>query len=157
MYGGVKVSANSALVVVAVSLFFAAAAPATAADLGGECCADLEERIAELEATTARKGNGKVSLTVSGWISEAVFFWDDGTERNVYVGTNALEQDRFRFIGEAKISATWSAGYTLEIGVLGADSKAFSQTSTGTAELARRAQEQLVDQQQGLRQAPGGA
>ena len=27
---------------------------ASAADLGGNCCADLEERIAELEATTAR-------------------------------------------------------------------------------------------------------
>ena len=34
--------------------------PAQAADLGGDCCADLEERIAELEATTARKGNRKV-------------------------------------------------------------------------------------------------
>ncbi len=43
---------------------------ASAADLGGNCCADLEERIAELEATTARKGNRKVSLTVSGWVAE---------------------------------------------------------------------------------------
>ena len=33
---------------------------ANAADLGGNCCSDLEERIAELEATTARKGNRKV-------------------------------------------------------------------------------------------------
>lgn len=63
------------------------ATSANAADLGGNCCADLEERVAELEATTARKGNRKVSLTVSGWVNEAVFFWDDGTERNVYVGT----------------------------------------------------------------------
>ena len=47
--------------------------PASAADLGGDCCADLEERIAELEATTARKGNRKVSLTISGWVNEAVF------------------------------------------------------------------------------------
>ena len=31
---------------------------------------DLEERIAELEATTARKGNRKVSLTVSGWVGQ---------------------------------------------------------------------------------------
>ena len=73
------------------------AMPAAAADLGGNCCADLEERIAELEATTARKGNRKVSLTISGWVNEAVFFWDDGRERNVYVGTNSLEQSRFRF------------------------------------------------------------
>ena len=39
------------------------------------------ERISELEATTARKGNRKVSLTISGWVNEAVFFWDDGTEQ----------------------------------------------------------------------------
>ena len=54
---------------------------AQAADLGGDCCADLEERVADLEATTARKGNRKVSLTISGWVNEAVFFWDDGTEQ----------------------------------------------------------------------------
>ncbi|MBL8566375.1 MAG: porin, partial [Hyphomicrobiaceae bacterium] len=45
---------------------------ASAADLGGDCCADLEERVAELEATTARKGNRKVSLTISGWVAEQV-------------------------------------------------------------------------------------
>ena len=43
---------------------------AQAADLGGNCCADLEERVAELEATTARKGNRKVSLEVSGHVHE---------------------------------------------------------------------------------------
>jgi len=47
---------------------------ASAADLGSNCCADLEARIAELEATTARK----VSLTVSGWVAEQVMWWDDG-------------------------------------------------------------------------------
>ena len=55
---------------------------ASAADLGGNCCADLEERIAELEATTARKGNRKVSLTMSGWVAEQVTYWDDGVESN---------------------------------------------------------------------------
>jgi hypothetical protein len=39
------------------------ASPAKAADLGSDCCADLEERVAELEATTVRKGNKKVSVT----------------------------------------------------------------------------------------------
>jgi predicted porin len=106
--------------------------PAAAADLGGDCCADLEERIAELEATTVRKGNRKVSLTVSGWVNQAVFFWDDGTESNAYVGTNGLEQDRFRFLGEAEIVKGWSAGFIMEIGINGADSKAFSQESTGS-------------------------
>ena len=107
--------------------------PAAAADLGGDCCADLEERIAELEATTARKGNRKVNLTVSGWVNEAVFFWDDGTERNVYVGTNFVEQSRVRFLGEAKINADWSAGYILEIGAAGFPSNQWNQTSPGSA------------------------
>jgi predicted porin len=114
------------------------AAPAQAADLGGDCCADLEERVAELEATTARKGNRKVSLTVSGWVNQAVFFWDDGVEQNAYVGTNELEQDRFRFVGEAKISDGWTAGYVLEIGVNGAGSKGFSQDSAGTSSVSDR-------------------
>ena len=107
--------------------------PAAAADLGGDCCADLEERIAELEATTARKGNRKVSLTVSGWVNEAVFFWDDGNERNVYVGTNFVEQSRVRFLGEAKINADWSAGYILEIGVAGYPSNQWNQAGPGSA------------------------
>src|SRR5436189_5696977 len=99
---------------VAAGLLAGAATSATAADLGGNCCADLEERIAELEATTARKGNRKVSLTISGWVNEAVFAWDDGAERNVYVGTNSLEQSRFRFTGDPKINADVSAGFVPE-------------------------------------------
>jgi predicted porin len=90
---------------------------AQAADLGGDCCADLEERVAELEATTARKGNRKVSLKVSGWVNEQLLFWDDGIESNVYVGNNDQERTRFKFSGDAKIDGDWSAGYTLEIGV----------------------------------------
>jgi predicted porin len=106
-----------------------AATPALSADLGGSCCADLEERIAELEASTARKGNRKISLTVSGWVNEGVFWWDDGSESNAYVGTNSLEQSRFKFSGNAKISNGWSAGYTLEIGVQGAASNKWDQIS----------------------------
>jgi len=107
--------------------------PASAADLGGNCCADLEERVAELEATTARKGNRKVSLTVSGWVNESVMMWDDGTERNAYVGTNSLEQSRFRFQGEAQIAPGYSAGYTLEIGVQGHPSNKWDQNSPSSS------------------------
>jgi len=46
---------------------------ARAADLGGNCCVDLEERIAELEPTTARKGNRKVTLTISGLMPSLTF------------------------------------------------------------------------------------
>ena len=55
--------ATASAACLAVSL--AVAPSAISADLGGTCCADLEERIAELEATTSRKGNKKVLLTIS--------------------------------------------------------------------------------------------
>src|SRR6188472_995614 len=60
--------------------------PVKAADLGGDCCSDLEERVAELEATTVRKGNKKVSVTLSGWVVKYADWWDDGVETNLYVG-----------------------------------------------------------------------
>ena len=77
---------------------------ASAADLGGNCCADLEERIAELEATTARKGNRKVSLTVSGWVGQQVTWWDDGSESNVYVhDLGSTLGSHVKFTGQATI------------------------------------------------------
>ena len=34
----------------------------SATDLGGDCCADLEERVADLDATTVRKGTRKTYI-----------------------------------------------------------------------------------------------
>ena len=45
---------------------------------GGDCCLDLEERLAELEAAGARKGNPKVTLTITGYVTKQIMFWDDG-------------------------------------------------------------------------------
>ncbi len=103
--------------VAALGLLTALTGPASAADLGGNCCADLEERIAELEATTARKGNRKVKLEISGQINEALMLWDDSRESNVYQGTNDTARTRIRFKGEATISDDVKAGYLLEFGV----------------------------------------
>lgn len=88
---------------------------AFAADLGGDCCADLEERVAELEATTARKGNRKVSLQIYGQVNTAVMFWDNGEESNTYVVDNDVSSTRFGFKGKAKITSDWSAGFKIEI------------------------------------------
>jgi hypothetical protein len=88
--------------------------PAKAADLGGDCCSDLEERVAELEATTARKGNKKVSVEVYGKVNQAVMWWDDGAEQNVYAIENGYNSTRFGFRGKAKITGDWSGGYRLE-------------------------------------------
>jgi predicted porin len=85
--------------------------------LGGDCCADLEERVADLEATTARKGNRKVKLEVSGTVNEALMWWDDGQESNIYQGTNDTARSRFRFKGEAKITSDVKAGYLIELGL----------------------------------------
>ncbi|WP_072391899.1 porin [Hyphomicrobium sp. CS1GBMeth3] len=96
---------------------------ASAADLGGNCCADLEERIAELEATTARKGNRKVSLTISGWVAEQVTWWDDGHEDNVYVGgLGTTIGTNVKFTGQATIVPGWTAGYVLHLEADGSDS-----------------------------------
>ncbi len=75
MNGGLMKTSRFALAAVATALM---GTSAMAADLGGNCCADLEERIAELEATTVRKGNRKVSLQISGHIGHQLMFWNDG-------------------------------------------------------------------------------
>lgn len=95
---------------------------AYAADLGGNCCADLEERVAELEATVARKGNRKMSLTVSGHINQAIFTSDiDGANLDkVRIIDNDNSESRFRFTGEAS-TGSWSAGFLMEFGLGGYD------------------------------------
>lgn len=111
---------SSALVGAAAVVLMSDGAPA--ADLGGNCCADLEERIAELEATTARKGNRKVSIVISGWVTQQVMGWDDSIDSDAYVGTSLNDLgDRLHFDGSAKIDADWSAGYSLRLDITGAN------------------------------------
>lgn len=95
---------------------------ANAADLGGDCCADLEERVAELEATTARKGNRKVSLTVSGWVGEQLLYFDNGVSDDLYVtGIGSTLSSHVKFTGAAQITPSVAAGYVLHLEVIGSD------------------------------------
>ncbi len=107
------------------------AGSASAADLGGNCCADLEERIAELEATTARKGNRKVSLTVSGFVAQQILGWDDGEESNVYITDTGSVSigSHFKFTGQATVAPGWSAGYVLKIEAIQNDSLLVDQNN----------------------------
>ena len=95
---------------------------ANASDLGGSgCCADLEGRVAELEATTARKGNRKMSLTVSGQVNQAILFHDlseslTSVPQTSIIGNNELSTSRVRFEGSGKINQDWSAGFVMEFG-----------------------------------------
>ena len=87
-----------------------------AADLGGNCCADLEERIAELEATTARKGNRKMSLTVTGQVHRSVLWYDDTHLSTTYYGLdNTNASSRFIFLGSARINPNVSMGFEIMI------------------------------------------
>lgn len=118
---------STTAVAVAAGMLFGASS-VLAADLGGNCCADLEERVAELEATTARKGNRKVSLTISGLVNRMVLAYDSGdniapddperTRSNTYWGIdNTNTSTRFNLTGQARINATRNAGFNMTIEV----------------------------------------
>lgn len=113
----------------------AAMSAAKAADLGGNCCADLEERVAELEATTARKGNRKMSLTVSGQVGRAIMYYNDGRESKTFAGfENTVESSRFMFSGTAKVNPRLSAGFEMMVDVgLGAVSTGISNAPNAVA------------------------
>ncbi len=100
---------------------------AAAAQDASSCCADLEERIAELEQTAATKGNRKVSLMVSGQVNKAMTFWDDGEITDAYVVDNDFAQSRIRFQGKAEVAKGWEVGYWLEFGLDSASSDSVSQ------------------------------
>jgi hypothetical protein len=99
---------------------------ARAADLGGDCCADLEERVAELEATTARKGNRNVSLTVSGRVHANVMYWSESPalldagypydhHSDVYFGNAGGSGPNLNFKGAASIRSDLIAGFSMTL------------------------------------------
>jgi len=88
--------------------------PAKAADLGGDCCADLEERVAELEATTVRKGNRVVSVQLYGQVNKAILVWDDGIDSDAYIVDNDYSGTRLGVRGTGSLKPGWTAGYRIE-------------------------------------------
>src|SRR5262245_10255362 len=118
MIGGImKTTSRLALVAAAGMLLGAAVTPVKAADLGGGCCGDLEGRVAELEATTARKGNRVVSLQVYGQINKALLIFDDGKDSDAFVVDNDTSGSRIGFTGKATIKPGWTAGFLMELDI----------------------------------------
>ncbi len=97
--------------------------------IGGNCCADLEERVAELEATTARKGNTKVSLQISGNVAYALFLNDAGNGGDISLGQTIANQSKFRFVGKARINSDLYAGYRVEFGIGGVDAGTYARNN----------------------------
>src|SRR5262252_65389 len=113
---GALMKASSRFAIAAALGLVAGAGSASAADLGGNCCADLEERIAELEATTARKGNRKMSLTISGQVDRIVTWYDDSKTSTTYYGIdNTNSSSRYILSGNAKITPKVSTGFEIMI------------------------------------------
>jgi hypothetical protein len=123
------ISSRLALLTMAGLLFSGQTMTANAADRGGGCCADLEERVAELEATTARKGNRVVSLQVYGQVNKALLFFDDGVDSDVFVVDPDSSGNRFGLKGAAKIQPGLSAGYNIELDVQDSASDKVTQTN----------------------------
>src|SRR5690606_801906 len=128
MNGG-SMTTFSRISMAAVAALIVGMGPANAADLGGNCCADLEERVAELAATTARKGNRKVSVMISGQISQQLMYWDDGHQSDTYVSGAGTSNSRWRLTGSAKISPEVTAGFIYEFEAFGSSSTSQNQTN----------------------------
>jgi len=115
MTGGIFNKTSAFALVAAAGLMMGglsfATTSAKAADLGAD---DLEARVAELEATTARKGNRKVSLTISGQVNKAILAWDDGKDSDAYIVDNTQSSSRISLKGSGTISSDLKAGFYQE-------------------------------------------
>jgi len=134
MIGGLLKSSSKLALMAAAGILVGGVSmgSAKAADLGGDCCADLEERVAELEATTARKGNRKVSLTISGQIDKQIMYMRDDTRSRTIAGVdNINNSSRFIFSGNAKITSSVTAGFEMMVEWSGSSrSDLITQTNT---------------------------
>jgi outer membrane autotransporter protein len=94
-----------------------------------DCCADLRERVAELEATTVRRGNPGLKMSFAGTVSHAILSWDDGARSDAYVVGNDNDGSSFEIVGEVEHinNSLWSAGYVLEVGMLTSQSSEVNQ------------------------------
>jgi hypothetical protein len=98
--------------------------PKLASATDTDCCADLDARIAELEAAAVYNGTNNVKVEIAGAASRAILSWDDGQNTDSYVVTNDGEGSKIEITGEAEHfnRANWSAGFHIEINVQGAGS-----------------------------------
>ena len=109
-YRGISLS-----LILATSALLAAPDPTHASKSATECCAELENRVAELEATALRKGGQKHSLQIYGQINRAILFWDDSFNSRASIVDNTTSSSRLGLIGQSKIQGQLSAGYRIEI------------------------------------------
>jgi hypothetical protein len=87
------------------------------------CCADLDERIAALEASLVGRGERRVTLSISGFVVQSLLVWDDGKVSDTYFADLGVNGSRLRFVGSARLGAAMKAGFRYEFG--------FAENGTG--------------------------
>jgi hypothetical protein len=112
--GAIVVAAVGLSVALGLTLSYAAFAADKA---GSDVLPDLEERIAELESTTARKGTRKVSLEVYGQVNRALALYKIGDESEQSVIENSAEPTRLGVKAVATIRPGLKAGANIELGL----------------------------------------
>ena len=80
----------------------------------GDCCADLDKAVAELEATVLRTGGHPLSVQVYGQVNRAILFWSDSFDAKAAVVDNTTSSTRLGFIGQSRIRGELVAGYRVE-------------------------------------------
>jgi hypothetical protein len=105
--------------VVLLAMWLMFGGTAKASDLGGNCCADLEERIAELEQTTVGKGNARTQVRIVGRVSRALVYTDFGDYNDWSVGDNSNDPSYVGIAGTYVIAPKLKAKSYVEIGLGG--------------------------------------
>jgi hypothetical protein len=75
---GLRLIGSMVGVVVALGVF----AVSSKAAENDDCCTSLEDRITKLEEQTKKHDSSKVSVTVSGWVTNSVTGWSDGSNHS---------------------------------------------------------------------------
>jgi predicted porin len=111
-----KTGLLGALVALGLTIPALAADKAAVAIGNANAVSDLEERIAELEATTAKKGNRKVRVTISGQVNSAILAWDDGLTGKA--DARVVQNESYVTVsGAARFSKQLEAGFVIELGL----------------------------------------
>ncbi len=76
---------------------------------------ELEERVAELEASVVKAGGRKISVSVYGQVNRSILVWDDGRDSDAYIVDNDTSSSRVGVIGRSRLKEGWAAGYRIEI------------------------------------------
>ena len=121
-------SAVPFLTLAAAALMFHAGSAFASGDDGA---ADLDRRIAELEAVSLRAGDRKLTMHIYGQVNQAVMFWDDGFKSGMRVIDNETSSSRFGITGQTTSRSSPTVGYRIEFEVDPFSRNAGTASTTG--------------------------